>query len=85
MSTRRTNYRLAAAQMNCVLADVACNLETHRRVIESARHRHSFLGIDALGGTAVVRTEGNPLGHLVLRGGADGPTIIPISCRRRQR
>ncbi|MCK2043643.1 NAD+ synthetase [Chromohalobacter sp. TMW 2.2308] len=39
MSTRRTNYRLAAAQMNCVLADVACNLETHRRVIESARHR----------------------------------------------
>lgn len=39
MSNRRTNYRLAAAQMNCVLADVACNLETHRRVIESARHR----------------------------------------------
>lgn len=41
--------------------------------IESARHGHSFLGIDAQGRSAIVRTGGNPLGHLVLRGGAAGP------------
>lgn len=39
MSICRTNYRLAAAQIQCSLADVAHNIETHRRVIEEARHR----------------------------------------------
>jgi 3-deoxy-7-phosphoheptulonate synthase len=55
----------------------AGDLQVAVEAIESARHRHSFLGIDAQGGTAVVRTEGNPLGHLVLRGGADGPNYHP--------
>jgi 3-deoxy-7-phosphoheptulonate synthase len=35
----------------------------------SARTPHSFLGIDQEGFTSVVRTTGNPDGHLVLRGG----------------
>jgi 3-deoxy-7-phosphoheptulonate synthase len=35
----------------------------------AARHPHSFLGIDADGATSVVRTTGNPDGHVVLRGG----------------
>ncbi|TAL00243.1 MAG: 3-deoxy-7-phosphoheptulonate synthase [Verrucomicrobia bacterium] len=35
----------------------------------AARHPHSFLGIDADGATSVVRTNGNPDGHIVLRGG----------------
>jgi 3-deoxy-7-phosphoheptulonate synthase len=35
----------------------------------SARTPHSFLGIDQEGFTAIVRTAGNPDGHLVLRGG----------------
>ena len=35
----------------------------------SARTPHSFLGIDQDGFTAVVRTTGNPDGHVVLRGG----------------
>ena len=30
---------------------------------------HSFLGIDQDGVTSIVRTTGNPVGHLVLRGG----------------
>ena len=63
----------------------AGDLQVAVEAIESARHRHSFLGIDAQGGTAVVRTEGNPLGHLVRAAAPTVPTIIPISCRRRQR
>jgi 3-deoxy-7-phosphoheptulonate synthase len=38
--------------------------------IESARGAHSFLGIDQDGQTAIIRTTGNPLTHVVLRGGA---------------
>jgi 3-deoxy-7-phosphoheptulonate synthase len=35
----------------------------------AARTSHSFLGIDQEGITAIVRTTGNPFGHVVLRGG----------------
>ena len=35
----------------------------------AAQHAHSFLGIDQDGVTGVVRTTGNPDGHIVLRGG----------------
>ena len=35
----------------------------------AARTPHSFLGIDADGVTSIVRTTGNPDGHVVLRGG----------------
>jgi 3-deoxy-7-phosphoheptulonate synthase len=30
---------------------------------------HSFLGIDQDGATSIIRTTGNPVGHVVLRGG----------------
>jgi 3-deoxy-7-phosphoheptulonate synthase len=35
----------------------------------AANHPHSFLGIDPDGFTCIVRTTGNPDGHVVLRGG----------------
>src|SRR2546430_11677476 len=35
----------------------------------SARAPHSFLGIDQDGVTSIIRTTGNPDGHVVLRGG----------------
>ncbi|MCH8939871.1 MAG: 3-deoxy-7-phosphoheptulonate synthase [Chloroflexi bacterium] len=38
----------------------------------SARSPHAFLGIDHAGQTCIVQTKGNPLGHLVLRGGNTG-------------
>jgi 3-deoxy-7-phosphoheptulonate synthase len=37
--------------------------------MESARQPHTFLGIDQEGHTCIVRTTGNPWGHVVLRGG----------------
>ena len=37
--------------------------------MQSARVPHSFLGIDQEGITSIIRTTGNPVGHLVLRGG----------------
>ena len=35
----------------------------------SARHPHTFVGIDVDGVTSVIRTHGNPDRHIVLRGG----------------
>jgi 3-deoxy-7-phosphoheptulonate synthase len=37
--------------------------------MQSARTPHSFLGIDQDGITSIIRTTGNPSGHIVLRGG----------------
>ncbi|QGX39514.1 3-deoxy-7-phosphoheptulonate synthase [Permianibacter aggregans] len=37
--------------------------------IISASHPHSFLGINEQGEAAIIRTRGNALGHVVLRGG----------------
>ncbi|MCL4744988.1 MAG: 3-deoxy-7-phosphoheptulonate synthase [Burkholderiaceae bacterium] len=55
--------------------DVALN------AIRSARSPHGFLGINAQGRTAVVRSRGNPDGHLVLRGGAGRPNYDTVSVR----
>ncbi len=49
--------------------------------MESARHPHHFLGIDAEGQTCVVKTKGNPWGHVVLRGGKNCPNYEPDSIR----
>ncbi len=46
----------------------------------SARTPHNFLGIDQDGVTSIIRTTGNPVGHLVLRGGRSQPQ----SDRRRR-
>jgi 3-deoxy-7-phosphoheptulonate synthase len=47
--------------------DVAIN------AMHAAKTQHSFLGIDSEGNTCIVNTAGNPWGHLILRGGHDGP------------
>ena len=53
--------------------------------MESARHKHAFVGIDDEGRTSVVRTTGNPDVHIVLRGGAEKPNYFPedVSATRR--
>jgi 3-deoxy-7-phosphoheptulonate synthase len=47
--------------------------------IVSAAQPHSFLGINALGQSSIVRTRGNRYGHLVLRGGGDRPNYDTVS------
>jgi 3-deoxy-7-phosphoheptulonate synthase len=45
----------------------------------ASRSSHSFLGLDEEGATAIVRTAGNPWGHLVLRGGRERSNYDPKS------
>ncbi|MDX6766911.1 MAG: 3-deoxy-7-phosphoheptulonate synthase, partial [Candidatus Methylacidiphilales bacterium] len=47
--------------------------------MSSAMSPHSFLGIDGEGCTSVVRTTGNPWGHVVLRGGHKRTNYDPES------
>jgi 3-deoxy-7-phosphoheptulonate synthase len=49
------------------------SLQNAVNAVLSARHAHAFLGINAEGVSSVVKTTGNPDGHIVLRGGASGP------------
>ncbi|UAW97261.1 3-deoxy-7-phosphoheptulonate synthase [Halopseudomonas nanhaiensis] len=43
----------------------------------SAAHSHQHFGVDELGCPALIRTQGNPDVHLVLRGGSAGPNYGP--------
>jgi len=45
----------------------------------AASHAHHFLGIDSYGHASIVTTTGNPDGHLVLRGGRQGPNFDAAS------
>ena len=47
--------------------------------ILSASKPHSFLGLNGQGRVAIVRTKGNPYGHIVLRGGDGRPNYDTVS------
>jgi 3-deoxy-7-phosphoheptulonate synthase len=48
----------------------------------SARHPHTFLGIDVDGVTSAIRTHGNPDRHVVLRGGRGRANHTPEDVHR---
>ena len=53
--------------------------------IVTARSEHVFLGIDDNGVASLVKTTGNPAGHLILRGGKSGPNYDAKSVAAAQR
>ena len=57
------------------------SLEVAVNAIRSAARPHGFLGVNAAGQTAVVRSRGNRYGHLVLRGGGGRPNYDTVSVR----
>src|SRR6266481_2356782 len=52
--------------------------------MQSAGGPHSFLGIDQEGITSIIRTTGNPVGHVVLRGGRSRPNYDEASIREAE-
>lgn len=55
------------------------NLQVAIEAMQSAQSPHSFLGIDSVGQTAIIKTRGNHWGHLILRGGKSGPNYDAAS------
>lgn len=51
------------------------NLNIAMDAIQSASNPHSFLGIDRNGQVIIAETRGNKYGHLVMRGGSNGPNF----------
>lgn len=51
------------------------NLTVAVNALESVANSHSFLGINKQGQVAIIRTKGNKYGHVVLRGGSQGPNF----------
>ncbi len=47
--------------------------------LQSVSSSHHFLGINSNGQVAVVRTKGNPYGHVVLRGGGGKPNYDSVN------
>jgi 3-deoxy-7-phosphoheptulonate synthase len=60
------------------------SLQLAMDAMHSARTPHSFLGIDQDGVTSIVRTTGNPAGHIVLRGGRSRPNYDAASIRETE-
>ena len=50
--------------------------------LQSAAHPHRFLGINTEGQVALIHTQGNRYGHVVLRGGNDQPNYDAPSIAR---
>ena len=55
------------------------NLQVAIDAMKAARSPHHFLGIDEEGQTCVVATRGNRYGHVILRGGRNGPNYDEAS------
>lgn len=49
------------------------DLSKAANAVQSAQHRHSFIGIDQDGRTCIFKTHGNRGGHIIMRGGSGGP------------
>jgi 3-deoxy-7-phosphoheptulonate synthase len=55
------------------------NTQVAMNAMLSSQSPHHFLGIDEHGCTCIVETKGNPHGHLILRGGSNGPNYDAAS------
>ncbi len=51
------------------------SVEVALNALQSVGTPHHFLGVNQRGQTAIIRTKGNPYGHVVLRGGSRGPNF----------
>ncbi len=53
-------------------------LEVAINALGSVSHPHRFLGINSRGEVSIVETKGNQYGHVVLRGGSNGPNFDSV-------
>jgi 3-deoxy-7-phosphoheptulonate synthase len=53
-------------------------LSVATNALQSVSSPHRFLGINTQGQVAVIKTRGNPYGHIVLRGGSNGPNYDSV-------
>jgi 3-deoxy-7-phosphoheptulonate synthase len=60
------------------------SLESALNAMTSSLNPHSFIGIDQEGMTSILRTKGNDMIHLILRGGKMGPNYYEENVERAE-
>ena len=55
------------------------NLDTAINALKAAASSHAFMGINMQGQVAIINTQGNPDGHVILRGGGGRPNYDSVS------
>jgi len=60
------------------------NIDVAVEAINYAKEPHAFKGVTEDGRIAEIRTRGNKLGHMILRGGSDKPNYDSIHVARAQ-
>jgi 3-deoxy-7-phosphoheptulonate synthase len=58
---------------------IAGNIAAAIDGVIAASHSHTYVGINEEGSKTIVRTNGNPSAHVVLRGGESGPNYDNLS------
>ena len=53
------------------------NVQIALDAVRATAASHAFTGIDSTGAAAILRTTGNPDGHVILRGGRGAPNYSP--------
>lgn len=83
-TTESQTHREMASGLSCPVGfknGTDGNLTVAINALESVSNPHSFLGINKQGQVAIIRTKGNAYGHIVLRGGSNGPNFDATSIK----
>ncbi len=81
-TTESQTHREMASGLSCAVGfknGTDGSLTVSMNAMQSVSSSHHFLGINSEGRVAVIRTNGNPYAHVVLRGGGGKPNYDSVS------
>ncbi|MFI5343179.1 MAG: 3-deoxy-7-phosphoheptulonate synthase [Chlamydiales bacterium] len=80
-SSSQTHRQLASglAMPMGIKNGIAGNVSAAIDGVIAASLPHAYIGINSAGVKSIIRTNGNPNAHIVLRGGESGPNYDPLS------
>jgi len=81
-TTESQTHREMASGLSCAVGfknGTDGSLTVAMNALQSVSSSHHFLGINGDGQVAVIRTKGNPYGHVVLRGGGGKPNYDSVN------
>lgn len=81
-TTESQTHREMASGLSCAVGfknGTDGSLTVAMNALQSVSSSHHFLGINNEGQVSVIRTKGNPYGHVVLRGGGGKPNYDSVN------
>ena len=81
-TTESQTHREMASGLSCSVGfknGTDGGLTVATNALQSVENSHRFLGINSQGQVAIIHTRGNQYGHIVLRGGSNGPNFDSVN------